>query len=285
MARKAKQHLRNPKERSASLCGRKSVMFADDVKGVTCAICGSLAVDGTLDELEFEKNQNKFPGANATGKPRFTEMQRKFAASPIVTTNPVRAMVDAGYSEKHAKAHAHALRKQLAPLIMQNQEAAKKISAISVARVQTELAAMGFANIVDYFNVDPETGAMRPKQLNELTRDQAAAIQEVKVVDYVDEETGLTHFVIGSIKLADKRANLVELGKTLGMFNKITIEDKREATMLMSDVPTDALEEAESLLLAAAAQAKDARSKAGAIEGEYKALPSSTEADSGKTEK
>ena len=285
MARKPKQHLRNPKNRKASICGRQSVQFADSTKGVTCAICEGLAVNGTLEELEFEKNQDKFPGANATGKPRFTEMQRAFAASPVVTTNPVKAMIDAGYSEKHAKAHAHALRKQLAPLILQNQEAAKKISAISVAKVQTELAAMGFANVIDYFSINEETGAMKPKQLNELTRDQAAAIQEVKVVDYLDEETGKTHFVIGSIKLADKRANLVELGKTLGMFNKITIEDKRDATMLMSDVPTDALEEAESLLLAAAAQAKDARSKAGAIEGEFTALPSSTETPSGETKK
>ena len=33
----------------------------------------------------------------------------------------------------------------------------------------------------------------------------------------MDEDTGKTHFVIGWLKLADKRANLVELGKTLGI--------------------------------------------------------------------
>lgn len=90
MARKAKQHLRNPKNGHVSLCGRKSVQMADDVKGVTCAICEDLTINGTLEELQLEKNANKFPGANATGKPQYTELQRKFAASPIVTTSTLR---------------------------------------------------------------------------------------------------------------------------------------------------------------------------------------------------
>ena len=282
MARAQKQHARNPDQARASLCGRKSVQFKENPKDVTCTTCQMLIADGTLEARQLEKRAKGQAGANQSGKPLYTEMQRKFAASPIVSTNPRQAMIDAGYSENHARAHAYALRKQLSPLIIEIQEQAKKISAISVARVQTELAAMGFANVVDYFNIDEETGRMTPKQLNELTREQAAAIQEVKVVDYLDEETGITHYVIGSIKLADKRANLVELGKTLGMFNKITIEDNRENTLMMRDIPTDALEQAESLLLAAASQAKEKRAKAGAVEGEFTALP---EASSGQTSK
>jgi len=173
----------------------------------------------------------------------------------------------------------------MAPLIMQLQERAQKLSAISVAKVQSELAAMGFANIIDYFDIDEESGAMRPKQLNELTREQASAIQEVKLMDYVHPDTGGTHWVIESIKLADKRANLVELGKTLGMFNKIIIDDKREQTLLMADIPTDALEEAESVLLAAAAVGNDKRRDKDAIPGEYKQLPDKTgESDGTPTE-
>ena len=284
MARK-KTHLRNPRQQSASLCGRKSVDFGERDE-VTCGTCIQCVADGTLEKLEFEAIQIKQKGANNTGLPRFTEQQRKFAASPIVTTNPKQAARDAGYSESYVKAHAGALRQQLAPLIMQLQDTAKKVSAISVAKVQTELAAMGFANVIDYFDID-ESGAMMPKKLNELTREQAAAIQEVKLIDYetvVDGET-VTEFRIGWIKLADKRASLVELGKTLGMFNKIVIEDKREQTLLMSDIPTDALEEAESLLLAAAAQAKDKRRNKEAIPGECKTLPDkSGEADGSQAE-
>lgn len=258
--------------RNASICGRKSVPFVENDIEATCAVCQRLATDGTLEKLRFQRNSDKFPGANQTGTPMFTEMQRAFAAHPVVTTNPMKAALESGYSESYAKNHAAALRKQLAPLIMEYQEMAKRASAISVAKVQSELAAMGFANIVDYFNVDERSGRITPKQFGELTRDQAAAIQEVKMVDYVDEETGETHFVIGHIKLADKRANLVELGKTLGMFNKIVVEDKREQTLLMQDIPTDALEEAESLLLAAASQAKERRRNKNAIPGQFEEI-------------
>ena len=264
------------------MCGRRSVDFGERAE-VTCGTCIQCVADGTLEKLEFEAIQIKQKGANNSGMPRFTEQQRKFAASPIVTTNPKQAALDAGYSRSYAKAHAGALRQQLAPLIMQIQETAKRASAISVAKVQTELAAMGFANVIDYFDIDEESGAMMPKKLNELTREQAAAIQEVKLIEYetVEPETGetFTEFRIGWIKLADKRANLVELGKTLGMFNKIVVEDKREQTLLMQDIPTDALEEAESLLLAAAATAKDKRRNKEAIPGECERLPEPGESD------
>jgi len=183
VARQAKQHIRNPANRAASICGRKSVNFVEKDSNVTCEKCKHLAIDGTLERLRFDGKAGEQP--NQKGTPQFTELQRKFAASPIVTTNPRQAALDAGYSESFAKAHAHALREQLSPLIMELQEQAKKLSAISVSRVQSELAAMGFANIVDYFHINEETGAMRPKQLHELTRGQAAAIQEVKVMDLV----------------------------------------------------------------------------------------------------
>lgn len=274
MARK-KLHIRNPQMRSASLCGRKSVDFPASNREADCTTCLRLAIDGTLDRLELEANPKQV-GANNSGIPRYTDQQRKFAGSHIVTTNPRQAALDAGYSKSYAKAHAHALREQLSPLIIQTQEAAKRINAISVAKVQTELASMGFANVLDYFDIS-EDGAMMPKKINDLTREQAAAIQEVKIIDVEreDPDTGemITEYRIGWLKLADKRANLVELGKTLGMFNKIELPDKREAALLMSDVPTSALQDAEALLLAAVAEAKDQRRNREAIPGEYKELP------------
>lgn len=267
MARALKTHIRNPLQRNESICNRMSVGFVDRNSEATCKTCLSLAADGTLAKYEAQKRKKGQKGANNTGDPRYTEMQRAFAAHPLVTTNPKKAALESGYSEKYAKAHAHALREQMAPLIMELQEVAARRSAISKSRVQTELAAMGFANILDYFHVDEDTGAMRPKQLNELTREQAAAIQEIKVVEFEGR------MVVGHLKLADKRANLVELGKTLGMFNKITIEDKREEKMLLSEVPTEALEKAETLLLAAVTKARDQKAKNNATEGEYEVLP------------
>ena len=268
MGRPLKSHIRNPRKRNESLCNRMSVAFSENPEEATCQTCLSLAASGKLEKLRRPRQT----GANRTGEPQYTEMQQAFAAHPKVTTDPHQAALDAGYSESYAKGHAHALRKQLSPLIMQLQEAAARHSAISKARVQSELAAMGFANILDYFNIDDD-GRMIPKQLNELTREQAAAVQEVKLCEYKGK------MVIESLKLADKRANLVELGKTLGMFNKITIEDKREDRALLQDVPTEALEEAEALLLTAVSKAREQKSKNNAIEGEFEALPGAVESE------
>ena len=271
MARARKTHIRNPTQRNESICNRMSVQLVDVNSEATCKTCRLLAVDGTLERLEADyarSHQTRSQkGSNTTGRPRYTEMQKAFARHPNVTTDPGKAALDAGYSASYVKSHAHRLREQLSGLIMEYQAKAMRKSAISKARVQSELAAMGFANVLDYFHVNEETGAMRPKQLNELTREQAAAIQEIKVVEFDGK------MVVGHIKLADKRANLVELGKTIGMFNKLTIEDKREDKILLNEVPTEALEDAEKRLLNAVAAAKGQRAKNDAVEGDFEVLP------------
>lgn len=250
-----------------SMCNREGVEFADRLKA-TCVSCQQFIAVGKEDKALAKSAPSPTDG-NRLGVPKLTEMQRAFAAHPTVTTNCYQAALDVGYSPATAKTQSHAMRRQLAPLIIENQERAKNKSAISVAKVQTELAHMGFANVLDYFHID-DNGKTRPKQLNELTREQAAAIQEVEVIDYQDADSGETFFVIGKLKLADKRANLVELGKTLGMFNnKITIEDKRESTLLLNEVPTDALAKAERVLLDAVLVARNQQSNNNAIEGEY----------------
>jgi hypothetical protein len=250
------------------------VDYAEKYSDATCKRCQRLAVDGTLEKLENKARTKQNPeSVNNRGKPRYTAMQKAFAADPNVTTDPHGACLRAGYAASYAKSQALALREQMAPLIMEYQEAAKRRTAISVAKVQTELAAMGFANVLDFYHIE-EDGRMIPKMLNELTREQAAAIQEVEVIPFISPITGEEIMVVGRVKLADKRANLVELGKTLGMFNKIQIEDKREAKLLMDDVPTDTLEQAEQLLLTAAASAKDKRKNKEAIPGEFKELTS-----------
>lgn len=268
MARRRKTHINSPTRPRESLCGRTSVTLAERDSAATCKNCRILSADGTLELEQYEKGDTRF---NNKGTPRLTEMQKAFAAHPGVTTNARQAALDVGYSPSFAKSQAVALRKQVSSLIMQNQERAKKRSAISVARVQTELAAMGFANIVDYFNV-AESGKVTPKQLNELTREQSAAIQEVKILDVTNEETGEVTYVIGFIKLADKRANLVELGKTLGMFNKVQVDDKRQSTLDMNEIPTGALEDAEKLLMEAVLASREEKAKRKALPGKFEEI-------------
>ena len=58
------------------------------------------------------------------------------------------------------------------------------------------------------------------------------------------------------------------------MFNKIQIADKRESTLALKEIPTEALEEAESLLMRAVRVAREQKSKNEAIPGEFTKLPS-----------
>ncbi|KKN76144.1 hypothetical protein LCGC14_0373390 [marine sediment metagenome] len=276
MARQLKTHIRSPVAKKESLCQRMSVDFVKKNSEATCLTCRSMAVDGQLRTLEFEANAAKWEGYNNTGEPRYTEMQVKFSQHPQVMTNARVAAVESGYSEVFSRTKSVGLRKQLAPLIMEYQEKAKSIAAISIARIQTELASMGFANVLDYFNI-AEDGSLQSKQLNELTRAQASAIQEVKVVERQDPVTGEIRFVIGWLKLADKRANLVELGRTLGMFNKIALVDKRESELMLQEVPTDALEKAEDILMSAVKIAREQKSKNQALPGEFTKLPEPSE--------
>lgn len=272
MPRKPKTHIRSPENGRESLCGRMSVRMAEKASVATCGVCQSMAARGELERKQLAANRLKMNTKHSDrGEPRYTEQQRAFAAHPLVTTNPRKAALECGYSPAYAKSHAKALREQLYPMIMEYQELAKKRAAISVAKVQEELASMGFANVLDYFEL-LDNGAMLPRKLNELTREQAAAIQEVDVGEFEHPITGQKEYRITSLKLADKRANLVELGKSIGMFQKFdTGEEKKDNDL--RDVPTEALEEAEALLMAAVSKARSQRKDKEAVEGEFTALP------------
>ncbi|MBB6578963.1 phage terminase small subunit [Comamonas odontotermitis] len=85
--------------------------------------------------------------------------------------------------------------------------------------VLKELAKIGFANMHDYMRVGPDGDPVL--DFSALTRDQAAALSEVTVEDYVDgrgEDAREVKRV--KFKLADKRASLVDIGKHIGMFKE-----------------------------------------------------------------
>src|SRR5208283_714778 len=80
-----------------------------------------------------------------------------------------------------------------------------------------ELAKIGFANMQDYMGSTPGGGPYL--DFSKLTRDQAAALAEVTVDDFVDGRGENARAVKRvKFKLHDKRAALVDLGGHLGMF-------------------------------------------------------------------
>jgi phage terminase small subunit len=102
------------------------------------------------------------------------------------------------------------------------QLALQKRHDITMDKVVQELAKIGFSNMLDYMKVQEDGSAY--VDLSQLTRDQAAAIGEVTSETYYEKD-GEDSIPVKrtKLKLNDKRAALVDLGKHLGMF-KDTVE-------------------------------------------------------------
>ena len=81
---------------------------------------------------------------------------------------------------------------------------------ISAQRVLEELAKIGFASYGDFLKID-EFGRSTV-DVKSLTKDQLAAISEMEIVTKDDGSQRI------KVKLHDKRAALMDIGKHLGMF-------------------------------------------------------------------
>lgn len=253
-----------------TLCGVKVTDFtpkANNAHEATCKRCvqkvatETLAADANLELMGF------------------SEMEVMFAAHPLVVTNGARAAREVGYSEAVATRQVGSLRRKLWPLIQHFQQQRAERFSISRERIQHELATVGFANILDYIEVDEQTGETRTKMLNELTRDQAAAIQEYSLmpVEKVDPDTGETKTVkvLSKIKLFDKRSALVDLGKTIGLFNeKMQLllpnqeDEEGRAEVPLNQLSTTALEQIQKIIHKAASEVESAQSDTQALPGQ-----------------
>lgn len=88
---------------------------------------------------------------------------------------------------------------------------------VTAERVLGELAKLAFANLADYITI--QEGGDAVVDLSTLTREQAAAIAEIVVDEYVEgrgEDARDVKRV--KIKLADKGQNLERLGRHLKLF-------------------------------------------------------------------
>lgn len=148
-----------------------------------------------------------------------------FCDEYIIDFNATRAAQRAGYSPKSAHVQGHDLLKN--PKVKARIDALKRARAaraqMSADEVLEELAKLARANMQDYMVVGPHGDPVL--DWSKLTRDQAAALQEVTVDDYVDGRGDEARDVRRvKFKLADKKGALVELGKHLGLFpNKVEL--------------------------------------------------------------
>lgn len=156
-----------------------------------------------------------------------TPKQRLFALEYLLDFNGTQAATRAGYSPRSAEEQARQLLRipGVADLVEQKRSKVEESLGITREAVIGELAKIGFSNMLDYVAIGAD--GMPRTDLSGLTRDQAAAIQEI-TLDQVSSETENGAGAAGpalrrttdriKIKLAPKREALVDLGKHLGVF-------------------------------------------------------------------
>ncbi len=114
----------------------------------------------------------------------------------------------------------HNLRKpQIAAAIAEAQAERADRLKIDADTVLQEIAKLAYVNMRDFIRLTPDGDAY--VNLSNLTREQAAALAEVTIEDFVDgrgEDARNVRRV--KIKLADKKGSLELLGKHLGLFTE-----------------------------------------------------------------
>lgn len=148
-----------------------------------------------------------------------TRKQELFCLEYCKDFDGLRAAISAGYSEKSAASQASQLLnlpKIQEEIRKRGQKALTKVE-ISVEKVLKELSLMGFSNMLDYMTINDDGQA--DIDLSKLSREQAAAIQEVTVDTTGGSGDGERRKVLRTkLKLAPKTPALELMGKYLKMF-------------------------------------------------------------------
>ncbi len=150
--------------------------------------------------------------------------QERFVHEYLIDLNATQAAERAGY--RHPGVQGPRLlgnvRISAAITTSRNKVAAKL--EVTRERIADELAKCGFSNMLDYMRTGPDGDPFL--DFSKLTRDQAAALSEVTVEDFVDgrgEDARDVKRV--KFKLVDKRQALMDLAKLCGF-----VTDKHELT-------------------------------------------------------
>lgn len=151
---------------------------------------------------------------------KLTSKQDLFVKEYLVDLNATQAAIRAGYSKRRASEIGYQLLRKttVAAAITEQQQKRAAKTDITAEKVLRELALLGFSNTLDYVEVQPDGSAY--VDLSALTREQAAAIQEITVDEYMEGHGDLARPVKKvKVKLADKKSSLELLGKHLGLFD------------------------------------------------------------------
>ena len=164
---------------------------------------------------------------------KLTPKQELFVNEYLIDLNATQAAIRAGYSEKTAHSSG--------PRLLENVGVAAAISArlgkitekleVTQERVIAELAKIGFSDIRKAVKWGAGIPVKHPVTGDQVISNGVALLSS----DELDDETAgaiaeLSETTAGiKIKLYDKRAALVDLGKHLGMFKDTTVLEAGES--------------------------------------------------------
>ncbi len=175
--------------------------------------------------------------------------QDRFCREYVKDLNGTRAAIAAGYSPRSAHVTASQLLNQpnVKDKLAKLMEGHARTLDLSAEKVLSELAQMGFANFRDYIGVTEKGDPYI--DLSKLTREQAAAIQQITVDEYVEGRGKNGERVKRvRVRLADKTRALELLGRYLRMFaidvrvnfNVEKIVEKIQAARRRGSIQTEA---------------------------------------------
>ena len=148
---------------------------------------------------------------------KLTDRQARFVDEYLIDLSSKDAAIRAGFAKKQAKQAGYRLlqKEHVLEAIEIGKKALSERTGIKADEVIAELRLLAFSNPQDYTKDDGTVIT----NLRELTRNQAAAIQELVIDEYTDGK-GKDARPVKRIRLkfADKRAAIVDLGRHLGLF-------------------------------------------------------------------
>jgi phage terminase small subunit len=166
----------------------------------------------------------------------------RFAAEYLIDLNGTQAAIRAGFAPQSANRRAYEMLQdpRVQVLVQAGREKAAKRAEIRLDDIVAEASKIAFANMADYMTAGKDGDAFL--DFSKLTREQAAALQELTVDDYV-EGRGDNQRKVKRVKfrLGDKLEALIALGKHLGGFgSKLEISGPGGAPLEMRTILTKA---------------------------------------------
>jgi phage terminase small subunit len=155
---------------------------------------------------------------------KFTPRQRLFVLEYLKDLNATQAAIRAGYAQRTANKQGPRLlvNAGIKAAIAREQKKREQRIEVTVDKIEQELAIIGFSDLKNYIEIDPDSGAIRAKGFEQMPGRSSRALESIEENRTIRESSdGQDSNVVNDkikFKLHSKVAALELLGKRHGMF-------------------------------------------------------------------